>query len=193
MWWIYSWSQHKTERTSTKTLLENWKTVKHESDGDTNCNRLSCYSHERIGKMTRGIGNKKASVDHPDYSVVEIGQNTEKSTADLMRLVVTQTPVKYHLLILMWKTSRSNIIIIIIIIIWTFFDRFLCIYSNDGWPQTILYEIELSSGTYQRLTSWTTKIYNVHDFYKIPFHTGRVQQSAKLFTGLKLCLLDNLK
>ena len=35
--------------------------------------------------------NKRTSGDHPNYSIVEIGQNTEKSPGDLRRLAVTQT------------------------------------------------------------------------------------------------------
>ena len=38
-----------------------------------------------------------------EISIVEIGQNTEKSPGDLRRLPVTQTPVKDHQLTLVWK------------------------------------------------------------------------------------------
>ena len=38
---------------------------------------------------TGGLGNKRTSGDHPNYSIVEIGQNTKKSPGDLMRLAVT--------------------------------------------------------------------------------------------------------
>ena len=41
------------------------------------------------------------SRDHPNYSIVNNAQNTEKSPEDLRRLVVTQTPVKDHQLKLM--------------------------------------------------------------------------------------------
>ena len=34
--------------------------------------------------------------DHPNYCIIEISQNTEKSPGDLRGLVVTQTPVKDH-------------------------------------------------------------------------------------------------
>ena len=40
------------------------------------------------------------SEDHPNYSIVEFGQNTEKSPRDLQKLVATQTPVKDHQLTL---------------------------------------------------------------------------------------------
>ena len=32
--------------------------------------------------------------DHPNYSIIENCQNTEKSPGDLRRLAVTQTPLK---------------------------------------------------------------------------------------------------
>ena len=45
-------------------------------------------------KGSGGLGNKRTSGHHPDYSIVEIGQNTEKSPRDLRRLAVTQSPVE---------------------------------------------------------------------------------------------------
>ena len=39
--------------------------------------------------LLKGLGNKRTSGDHPDNSIVEIGQNTEKSLG-----FVSQTPVK---------------------------------------------------------------------------------------------------
>ena len=68
--------------------------MEYESDSDTNCNLHTWYSHQRTGTETRRFGNKRTSVDHPNYSIVEISQNTEKSPGDLKRLAVTQTPVK---------------------------------------------------------------------------------------------------
>ena len=38
--------------------------------------------------------------DYPNYSIVEIGQNTEENPGDLMRLTITQTPVRIHQLTL---------------------------------------------------------------------------------------------
>ena len=42
----------------------------------------------------------KVSGDHPNYCIIKIGQNTEKSPGDLRRRAVTQTPVKGHQLTL---------------------------------------------------------------------------------------------
>ena len=53
------------------------------------------------------------SRDHPNFSIIEIGQNTEKSPGELRKLAAPLTPVKDHPLTLLGKT----IIIIIIVII----------------------------------------------------------------------------
>ena len=45
-------------------------------------------------KDTERLGSWRTSGDHPNYSIIENGQNTKKSPGDLMRLAVTQTPVK---------------------------------------------------------------------------------------------------
>ena len=39
-------------------------------------------------KGTGGFGNKGTSGDHPNYIIIKIGQNTEKSPGDLRRLTV---------------------------------------------------------------------------------------------------------
>ena len=65
--------------------------MEYESDGETSCDCCSWYSHQRIGTETMGLGNKRTRRDHLNYSIVEIGQNTEKSPGDLRRLDVTQT------------------------------------------------------------------------------------------------------
>ena len=48
------------------------------------------------------------SGNHQNYSIIENGQNTEKSPGDLRRLAVTQTLVKDHQLTLMWKTFKKK-------------------------------------------------------------------------------------
>ena len=53
--------------------------VEYESDDYTNYNWCSLYSQQRIGKMTRRLGNKRRSGENQNCSIAEIGQNTEKS------------------------------------------------------------------------------------------------------------------
>ena len=67
--------------------------MEHDSDNYTNSDWCSLYSHQRIGKSTRGLGNKRTSGDHPNHNIVKRNYNTEKSSRDLRKLVVTQTPV----------------------------------------------------------------------------------------------------
>ena len=44
--------------------------------------------------------------DHPDHDI-DIGKNTEKSSADPRKLAVTQTAVKNQKRTLAWKTRKS--------------------------------------------------------------------------------------
>ena len=44
--------------------------------------------------MTVGLGSWQTSGDHPNYYIIENSQITEKSSGDLKRLAVNQTPVK---------------------------------------------------------------------------------------------------
>ena len=53
------------------------KTVKHESDVYISCKWGSWFNHQRIIKETGGLGNKSTSGNHPNYYIIEIGQNTE--------------------------------------------------------------------------------------------------------------------
>ena len=48
------------------------------------------------------------SRDHPNYGIVEINQNTEKSPGDLKRLAVTQTLVINYQMALVWKTLKRE-------------------------------------------------------------------------------------
>ena len=65
-------------------------------------------NNNRITKGTEGFGSWRTNGDHPNYSSIENVQNTEKSPGDLRRLYVTQTPVKDHQLMLMWKTLMNK-------------------------------------------------------------------------------------
>ena len=57
--------------------------MEYEGDGNTNCNWCAWNNPQRLGKGTRRFVSKKTVGDHPDYSIIKIGQNTEKSPADL--------------------------------------------------------------------------------------------------------------
>ena len=61
-----------------------------------------------IGTRTGGLINNGTSGDHLNCSIIEIGQNTEKSPGDLWRHAVTQIPVKDYQLTLMGKTLKEK-------------------------------------------------------------------------------------
>ena len=83
------------------------KIIEHEGDSYSNHDWCFWYSHQRIIKGTGGLGNRRTNGDHPNYNIIENGQNTEKSHGHLRRLAVTQTPVKNHQLKLIWKTLKE--------------------------------------------------------------------------------------
>ena len=58
-------------------------------------------SNYRITKVTGGLGSWRRTGDHPNYYIIEDGQNPETSPGDFWRHAVTQTPVKDHQLTLM--------------------------------------------------------------------------------------------
>ena len=47
-----------------------------------------------LEKWTGRIENGRTNQNHPNYSIVDIGQDTERIPGDLRRLAVTLTPVK---------------------------------------------------------------------------------------------------
>ena len=83
------------------------KYMDHEADDYTNCDWWIQHSSLMTIKGTGGLGGWRKSGDHPNYSIVENGQNTEKSPGDLRRLAVTQNPVKDHQPTLKWKTLEE--------------------------------------------------------------------------------------
>ena len=53
-----------------------------------------------LGMGQRRCRNQRMSGDYPDYSIIKMGQNTEKSPGDLRRLAVSQNSVNVHQLAL---------------------------------------------------------------------------------------------
>ena len=66
----------------------------YEVQSDTNCNWRSWMGTPRFGKGASGVRHRSMIRDHTNYSIVDIGQNTEKSSGDVRRLDITQTPMK---------------------------------------------------------------------------------------------------
>ena len=71
------------------------KTVERESEDYTKCKLVLSVQSPKDWYKDWTSGN------HPNYSIIEIVQNTEESPGDLRRHVVTKTLVKDHQLALM--------------------------------------------------------------------------------------------
>ena len=74
--------------------------MEHDCDGDTSCNWCTWNDRHRFRKRFETIGNQWKNREHPNYSIIKIGQNIEKSPVDLRRLALPQTPGKKHQLTL---------------------------------------------------------------------------------------------
>ena len=77
-------------------LARELKTMDHESDGDTNGNWYARNNPHRLSEETGRIRYERTSGDPPDYIIIKISQNTEKSPGDLKIFTVTRTPVKVY-------------------------------------------------------------------------------------------------
>ena len=76
-------------------------------DGYTNYNWSTRNNLQGLWKGTGRVGNWRTDWDHPNYNIIEIGQNTEKSPGDLWRLDVTKSPVNNLQLTLVGKTHMK--------------------------------------------------------------------------------------
>ena len=85
------------------------KAMEHEVYGDTSCNWCTWIDPQRLSKRSREVGNWRTNGDHLNYSIVEVGQNTEKSPGDLRRLSATQPLVKDNQLMLVQKNLQGVI------------------------------------------------------------------------------------
>ena len=83
------------------------KFIDHENDDVTNFYLSAWNEPQKFGKGIQRIVNQKTNQDHPDYNIVEIGQNSEKTPGNLRRLTVTPSSVKNHQQTLLWKTRKE--------------------------------------------------------------------------------------
>ena len=64
----------------------------HESDNYTYCDWCFWYSNLKIIKGTGGLRYWRQSGDHPNDSIIENGEKTEKSSGDLLSLKSSESP-----------------------------------------------------------------------------------------------------
>ena len=62
--------------------------MEHEGDGETSCKWCTWDDTQRLCKRVRRVGNRRVTILRSNYSIVEVGQNTEKSPRDLKKLGV---------------------------------------------------------------------------------------------------------
>ena len=60
--------------------------MEHEGDDDSNCRWYIWNDPKWIGQGSVSLRNQRISRDHPEYSIIKISQNTEKSPEDLSGL-----------------------------------------------------------------------------------------------------------
>ena len=53
--------------------------MEHQTDSDNNCNWCTWNDPQRLGKEAGGVRNQRMNQDHPNYCIVEVSWNTEKS------------------------------------------------------------------------------------------------------------------
>ena len=87
-------SKIKRSKKKKKRKKRKEKSKAHEGDNDTNCNYCTWNNPQKIDNVTRKFGNKRTNEDQPAYSIIKMGQNTEKSPGDLRRFAVT--PLRNH-------------------------------------------------------------------------------------------------
>ena len=74
--------------------------MEHDGEDDTYCKWCVRNNPERFDKGTGSLRKLRTSKDLPDYSIIKIGENSEKGPGDMRRHVVTQTTVKNYQLML---------------------------------------------------------------------------------------------
>ena len=81
-------SKNNTKRKETKyedLARELKKTMEHEIDGDTSC-KCNTWNDPQMRnnglKAVEHLEKQRTSRNHPKYSIIKIGQNTEKSPGD---------------------------------------------------------------------------------------------------------------
>ena len=97
----------ENKKISTSTLLKNWKKLWNVKVTVIPIVIGALGTIPRVSKETRGVENKRTSGDHPNYSIIKIGQNNKESPWDLRILAISLTPVRNHRLRLVWKTRKG--------------------------------------------------------------------------------------
>ena len=101
-------NQRKREKRKVLRPCQRTKKVgKNELNGDTIVINALGMVPQRLGKSSVWVEKQRTKQEPLDYSIVEIGQNTEKSRGNRRTLVVILTPEKGYQLTLVWKSNKE--------------------------------------------------------------------------------------
>ena len=79
------------------------------ADSDTNYSLCARNDPKGLARGLEKVGNWRTNRDHPNYSIIKIGQNTEMKSSDLRWFAVSLTPVKDYQLTLMEKKNSRGV------------------------------------------------------------------------------------
>ena len=65
---------------------------------------------KKLERKTAGSGNQRENLNHPDYSIVDVGQNTQKSPGELRSMLSLR--IQWNATSCRSQTSQGTIIII---------------------------------------------------------------------------------
>ena len=65
--------------------------MEHESDADTNYDWWGWNDPQIFCKEAGRVGDRRTSSDIPNYSIVKVGTNSEKSPGDMRKVAVSRT------------------------------------------------------------------------------------------------------
>ena len=65
--------ENEKKRQILRSCQRTKKVTEHEGNGDTNCNLSTWNDHQRLNKRAGGVGNRRPSRVHLNYSIVQVG------------------------------------------------------------------------------------------------------------------------
>ena len=82
--------QVNEKRSVLKPCQRTEKTIKHKCDGGINYICDSLNDSQKLGKGGGRVRNRRRSREYPNYSIIEVSQNTERRPGNLRRFANAQ-------------------------------------------------------------------------------------------------------
>ena len=126
--------------------------------------RITVIPIEVCAPGTTSRGDWKKNRNHPDNSIVEIGQSPEKSPGDLEKLAVT--PLKDHWLKQVWKT-------------WTVKSNFFMFFWHNLTINKVITKITLIAWKIKKILHCSNNFWHVNDKICYPPSAPSPPQKSK--------------